>query len=451
MDPMKLLSASLLALFLLNCGGSSPAGPQVPVLVVGVDGLEWSVLEPLMAAGRAPNFQRLAERGVAGALRTQTPTFSPVVWTTIATGVDWQEHGILNFAEVVRGERGPEFGRPYTSNCRRVPAIWNIAGDHGRDVLSVGWWVSWPAEPVENGRIVASYAAQVQGGILWKAGVWRDGLPELTFPDSLQEQLRPLLEAGEPDGPLRTEYEEIFGVLPDEPEWMFAGDRDRLFRVSYHGDRTHQRIMRHLLEEEVADLNLVYFGLPDVAGHFFWRYHEPGAFGYQEPAEHVERLRGRLSKSYQVVDDWLGELLAAVPEDAHVLVLSDHGLHAANVEDRAAIQSGAHEDAPDGVLFLSGPGVERRGLLPPPDRRVADVLSITPTLLDLLGLPQAADLPGAPLRELMTEEWRASHPPAERRSYRRGFRRASEPRVPAENVNEEFLRGLRELGYLGGS
>ena len=431
------------------CSDSASSYDGPPVLVIGVDGLEWSVLEPLMEAGRAPHLKALAERGVGGSLQTQIPTFSPVVWTTIATGMNWQDHGIRHFLQPVRGADGrPAYGKPYTSNTRAVPAIWNMAGDGGRDVLSVAWWVSWPAEQVPGARIVASYAAQVQANILWKAGVWVEGLPELTWPESLQDDLLPLLQEGAPNGPLRAEYESVFGTIPEHADWEFPRKRDQLFRVTYHGDRTHQRMMKQLLREEVADLNLVYFGLADVAGHFFWRYHEREAFQYPIPQDHVARLRDRINQAYQVVDGWIGEILAEVPEDTIVLVVSDHGMHAFNVADPDNVQSGAHEDAPDGVFILAGPGVEPRGLLPAKDRRIAGVLQVAPTVLDWLGLCVARDMPGRPLRHLMTPEWRAEHPGCEVPSYREGFRAPTPPREPGEGVNRHFVDGLQELGYV---
>jgi len=228
---------ALLGLWIgLLCGGCG-AEDRPPILVVGIDGLEWSVLEPLMQAGGAPHFRTLVERGVAGSLGTQIPTVSPILWTTIATGMERREHGIRDFGEPIRNERGDlTRGRPYTSNSRRVPAIWNIAANHDRSVLAVAWWVSWPAEPVPGGRIVASYSAQVQGKVLWKPGVWQTGLPELTWPATLQDEIRPIIEQGEPSGPLRAEFESHFGSdLPDGPGWTFPRARDQLFHLAYHG------------------------------------------------------------------------------------------------------------------------------------------------------------------------------------------------------------------------
>ncbi|RMH04329.1 MAG: hypothetical protein D6702_03385 [Planctomycetota bacterium] len=448
-----LLLPLLLAALLLPAGCGGPAWDGPPILVFGMDGLEWSVLEPLMAAGRAPNFARLVERGVGGSLQTMIPTFSPVVWTTIATGAPPEEHGILNFG--VWDPVKKEMGKPYTSNCRAVPAIWNLADDLGRSVLSVAWWVSWPAEAVEHGRIVASYAAQVQGRLLWKSGVWERGLPEHTWPPELREQILPALADGRDGGPLTEQFIARFGRIRPGPALKFRRHLAGLFHVAFRGDATHVRIMREQLERQVADLNLVYIGLPDVAGHFYWRYREPERFLHKPDPALVAELGGHIDRAYEQADAWLGEVLAAVPEETIVLVLSDHGMHAFNTEtpeslEQGGLQSGGHEDAPDGVLIAAGPGVRRRGLLPAGERRLGGVLDVAPTLCDLLGIELPAAARGASLRRvLMTDEWCAAHPEPGRRDYRRGFRPPTPPREPYAGASQDFLEDLvKGLGYI---
>lgn len=456
-------------------GGKSASsfdGP--PVIVVGMDGLEWDVMTPLLDAGRLPHFQSVIERGVAGGLATFQPTFSPVVWTSIATGVARETHGILNFSEEAAGRLKPN-GLPYTSNSRKVPAVWNIASDHERDVLAVGWWVSWPAEEVD-GRIIASYAAQAQGKVFWKAGVWEEGIPEMTFPPELINDAMPALQDGAPDGPLRAIYDEKFGVIPGQPRtsanapadpWEFPRLRDSFFRIGYHGDATHLKLFKQQMQLGVADLNMVYFGLPDVAGHFWWRYYEPDQFEYLIPEEHLGLLQQRIDFAYEVADQWLGEILEVAPENARILIVSDHGMHAANRRNPQHPQSGAHEDAPPGVFIAAGPGIERRGLLPEVEwrfpvqmgprrfdnvldapERIASVYDITPTILHWLGLPAAEDMLGEPLVQLSTADAKLSTalPPVP--SYASGFRAATPPRVPQDGMNEDFQESFLEaLGY----
>ena len=455
------LPALLGALFLpAGCGGPEWDGP--PVLVIGVDGLEWAVLEPLMEQGRAPNFSRLVERGVGGSLETMVPTLSPVLWSTLATGVPPQQHGILNFAASMKGKVENDAGElvdgmvqmPYTSNSRAVPAVWNMAGENGRSVLNVAWWVTWPAEEVPHSRIVASYAAQVQGRLLWKSGVWEKGLPEHTWPRELRQEILPALAGGADGGPLSAAFVRTFGKVRPGPARDFRSHMAGLFHVAFRGDGTHVRIMREQLRREVADLNMVYVGLPDVAGHYYWRYREPDRFRFRADERIVGELQGHIDKVYQQADAWLGELLAEVPEETIVLVLSDHGMHAFNTETpediaQGGLQSGGHEDGPDGVFIVAGPGVERRGLLPAAERLVANVFDVTPTLLHWLGLDLPDSARGVALRGLMTAEWRAGHPEPGRKDYDAGFRARTDPREPYIGASEDFMTDLVEgLGYI---
>ncbi len=93
----------------LSCSpGEQPEGGSSthPVLLLGVDGMEWNVLLPLIREGRMPNFAEVMARGTFGELETFSPTISTVIWTTIATGKVHQKHGIHHFAKRTGGELG---------------------------------------------------------------------------------------------------------------------------------------------------------------------------------------------------------------------------------------------------------------------------------------------------------------------------------------------------------
>jgi len=435
-----------LILPIASCGGGGDAEQRAPVVVLALDGVEWSILRPLMEAGRAPNLRALAERGIAGELETDLPTYSPLLWTSVATGMRPKTHGVRHFAEVnAAGMMKPD-GLPYTSNTRKVPAIWNVCAERERSVLSVGWWVSWPAEIVPGGRIVASYAAQAQGQILWKAGVWTDGLDKLTFPPGLQDEIAPLLREGGPDGPLRAEFDSAFASVPVGKSWEIENMLQNKLRFAFHGDRTHERIFVQQLERRVADLNLLYVGLPDVAGHFFWRYQEPDAYDYRIPLAKLDLLSDRVNALYEKTDERVGEIVSKLPEDAIVIVASDHGMHAAFTDDPDSYPSGGHEDGPPGVLIAAGPGIAPRGLGPELER-VGGIYDLFPTMLMMLDLPVPDDAVGEPRTDWMTPEWLAAHPLSSVKTYAEGFREATPPIQPEGNANETFLEGMRALGY----
>src|SRR5438093_12370234 len=113
----------------LRTGLSSRGDDPPPIALVGLDGADWNIIDPLVKAGRMPHLAALMAKGVRCRLLTISPTLSPVIWTSMATGVKPERHGILDFTAINK-ETGEAI--PVTSNLRRVPALWNRFSDARR-------------------------------------------------------------------------------------------------------------------------------------------------------------------------------------------------------------------------------------------------------------------------------------------------------------------------------
>jgi hypothetical protein len=85
--------------------------------VVGVDGADWAVIEELWRQERLPVLRGLARDGSRAVLKTSWAS-SPVIWSTVATGVLPSVHGISGFVDAT--DRGDV---PVSSTMRRVPAM----------------------------------------------------------------------------------------------------------------------------------------------------------------------------------------------------------------------------------------------------------------------------------------------------------------------------------------
>ncbi len=267
------------------CGRDEPVEPpHHPVILVGVDGGEWAVIEWLWSEGRLPNLRRLAEGGVAGPLHTFHYA-SPVIWTTVATGVAPRIHGIGDFVVATAGG-----DRPVSSTLRRAPALWNMASACGRRVGVAGWWASWPAEEV-NGVVVSDRAPH--------------DVPDRVFPPDL---LPPYLEIQQK-----------------------ALASDEAAAVVYAPDVV---MARCAVEMAAADFDLVmlYFRGVDLASHFHWRDFEPEGFP-PATAEEVAAGRAQIAAEYELVDRTVGELLDSSGGRADLLVVSDHGFEAMPTEE----------------------------------------------------------------------------------------------------------------------
>jgi hypothetical protein len=75
----------LLLVFSLVLPGCDRA-PRDEVWIIGLDGADWEILDPMIERGELPNLAKLREDGAYGRLRSEEPMLSPMLWTSIATG-----------------------------------------------------------------------------------------------------------------------------------------------------------------------------------------------------------------------------------------------------------------------------------------------------------------------------------------------------------------------------
>ena len=425
---------------------SSEWGPiAAPILVIGVDGMEWDLAVELLAAGRMPHLAGLMERGAYGYLETLEPTFSPIIWTTIATGRSKEEHGIVDFIQT-DADGGQ---RLLTNSDRKVKALWNIASDFGRRVCTVGWWVTYPVEAI-NGVMVAQTNTLDDDRKMWKGELVR-GKPGQVYPPERQNEVMDLLS--EVDAQMNQITRAIFGRFPHP-----FTQRDRVIwkrtRWALRADATYYRIAGELVKERPAfDLMMFYIGGTDVVGHRFWDFMKPELYEHKPTAEQIENLGDVVPDYYEYTDKIIGELVAGMPPETTVIVLSDHGMKPFHDEGRRF--SAHHYDAPPGMLVAAGPYIRKQSEKAPGALTVADipklgdVLDITPTVLTLMRIPLGLDMGGHVLAEMITTTFDAARQPAAIATHDSEEFRNSRPQPPLDDESER-LNQLKTLGYVGG-
>ncbi len=257
------------------------------VVVVGLDGLTFRVLSPLVRGGRMPTFQRLMAEGAWGTLLTYGTASSPQIWTTLATGKRVRDHGIDDFVRPASDYRAV----PLRSSDRKCLAIWNILSEAGLRVAIVNWMMTAPPEEV-NGYVVSRLDFDEKNS---------------TFPPWLRDEIEPLLIRAAPQ------------AQPDEASLL--EDVARSFAVA-----------RHLRGKEPVSLLALYTGAPDQAQHYFWRYYQPDAFDPRTwPTDVPLASPGAsvITEVYERVEREMAELVGSLPEDTLLVVVSDHGQLAA--------------------------------------------------------------------------------------------------------------------------
>ncbi len=412
-----------------------PPGDRAPVIWIGLDGLDWELLDRLSAAGKMPNWKRLAGEGYTATLRSFHPLLSPILWTTAATGATPDVHRVLDFQEV-----DPSTGRkvPISGDSRAVPAVWNLASAAGRKVGVVGWWATHPAEEV-NGFFVSDRVSP----ILFE-GLSRSGA---AFPSSLEAGLDQV--AGR-DGRVQQEdlapYLDMGSAEIAQAVSSGAGMESPVVALSriLAATRVTQRIARDLYDRNLPELTAVYYAGTDEVGHIFAPFTPPRMDCAAVSDADAARFSRVVETYYEAIDRILGQWMRRAEEDGAVLLVhSDHGFKW-GADRPCGLASGSWSTAAfwhrqEGVLAAWGSGV-RRGQ----GRGGATLFDVAPTVLALLEVPAGSRMAGKPITAAFD---RLPAPPK-----RRAFADVAVRRVAAVSMSSaesvEYAKKLLALGYL---
>jgi predicted AlkP superfamily phosphohydrolase/phosphomutase len=274
---------------------------RTDVLVLGLDGASWDVMDPLMRAGRLPHLAAWRAQGVAARLASCVPPMSFPAWSSFATGLGPGRHGLFDFTQKMPGA----YRLRFTNASDRIGAsLFARASRAGRRVLALGMPASYPPEPVA-GLLVAGFDAPVSTG---------------THERSASD---PALYRA---------------VAARTGAWM----RPDLDEAAL-GEGWHERAVAFLLEriarkrdfalEALAQLRAgggarpalacIIFSESDTVAHHYWRDHDADSPRHDRNASATRR--GAVTAVYEALDAACGELRASFGADALCAVVSDHG------------------------------------------------------------------------------------------------------------------------------
>ncbi len=372
--------------------------------------------------------RRLIERGVCGNLRTLDPMLSPMLWMSIATGKRAYDHGVLGFTEVE-----PLSGRvqPVTAASRRCRAVWDILAAQGLKCHVLGWFASHGGQIPGGGMVSNAFTAPTAG----PGQPWPPAPSGTIWPEQNADALNAL----------RVSPEDLDGdtvglFIPRWNEIDVAKDR-RVNRLRVHLAEafTIQAAACWTLENTEWDFTAVYFRAIDELAHHFMPFHPPQVDGV--PAREFELYREVMNAAYRVHDLMLARLIALAPPDTHVVLVSDHGFHCDHLRPKfiPKVPAGItvwHRE--HGIFAGAGPQFARDRLL-----HGASLLDVTPTLLQLYGLPVGADMEG----KVLLDAFAKPQPPTSVPTWEDG---AAPPlaSVMSEQDSRALLEQFEALGYL---
>ena len=271
--------------------------PNRRVLVIGLDGATFNLIDPWVADGDLPELARLMNAGSHGELRSTFPPLTPPAWSSFMTGKNPGKHGIFAFRHPAAA--GYASGKLITANSLQARTLWQIVGDGGLQVGAINVPPSYPVRPV-NGFMVACMFTP-------------PGERTLTYPPEIQATLGDDYEITvSPPGQLRT----------TDPDY---GERclEYLDRIRRLAQRRFE-LTRRLMEERPWDLLSVVFYEPDRIQHFFWSHlTTTGPIGADQNL--VAELRREARSIFHQLDEAIGQLVRAAGPETITLIVSDHG------------------------------------------------------------------------------------------------------------------------------
>jgi predicted AlkP superfamily phosphohydrolase/phosphomutase len=125
------------------------------LLILGLDGATWSVLDPMRRRGLMPNLDALLARSAHGTLHSTVPPVTTAAWTTMMTGCDPIRHGIFDHRYYDPAARQMKVNH---SGRRRVPTLWHLLSEAGHSVVSLNLPGTYPP-PKVRGVIVSGMDA----------------------------------------------------------------------------------------------------------------------------------------------------------------------------------------------------------------------------------------------------------------------------------------------------
>ena len=342
--------------------------------LLGMEGLSFDFIIPLLGEGKLPNFLLLVEQGSWGRLAGFTPNDLYVLSASLDTGKLPSKHRQLS----PFGYRLKNFREQMDVVPRYI--FFNQLTRTGLLKLSPA---EPPVRPVDIWRIFADCGLTILK-------------PDLPAPG----------QKSEPSQKAETAFGLLFKNFQPESSPIFAPARRSFFEDFRQEDEAYQE----RLQAQPHVFSLMLTGLNTVESHFY-QYSFPDLYSGVDSDE-AAKFGPVIEKYYQFYDQVIGRYLASLKEDETLIIYSPHGIEPLPFLKRllgwvsgSTGVSADHEQAPEGVIFFYGKNIARAKNI-----EGMRVIDLAPTLLYSLGLPIGRDMDGIVRSQVFVKEFTAENP-----------------------------------------
>jgi predicted AlkP superfamily phosphohydrolase/phosphomutase len=258
------------------------------VLVIGLDGATFDIIDSLIKMGKLPYLNSLIKNGSKAPLKSTIMSNSFPAWVSCTTGVNPGKHSI--FWSLIRRDNNSYPLRLMNSFDIKTKNLWQLLGNQGYKVGVVNVPTEYPPIKVNGFLICGALTPSNES--------------DFTYPRELKN--------------------EIFSVVPDykcEIDYAHMSLKV-LARQIFRSIEKREKLILYLLENKAWDLFFVVFTETDLAQHKFW-----AGIDTKHPKNYqFKRKLGTLVYDvYERLDKTIGKIIEKISEETIIFIISDHG------------------------------------------------------------------------------------------------------------------------------
>ncbi|MCF7803272.1 MAG: alkaline phosphatase family protein [Candidatus Marinimicrobia bacterium] len=253
--------------------------PDPEFLVIGLDGLPYSLLADLCQSGVTPNLNRLIQAGHSASINSSIPDVSSTAWASFMTGTNPGTHGVYGFFEARSDNYSLHF---LDSNDIKAPTLWERLSDSRKKSLVINVPQTYPAREVD--------------GVLISGFVTPD-LQKAVWPKSLLPALKDL------------------DYSVDVDAWLAREDMDKFMEDLFRVLERRVETIHYLWDRESWDIIMAVFTGTDRLQHYLW----------DAVVDEGHQYHAQVMEFYHILDGAVGTLTDKAGEDTGIIILSDHG------------------------------------------------------------------------------------------------------------------------------
>ncbi len=378
--------------FRLHAQEVSKARPKV--FVLGVNGMEWDILRPLLLRGELPNLAKVIENGAHGKLRTTSAPNCPRVYSTIFTSTNPDEHGVTGF--LVGGITA-------NTNMLKEEPIWSILSKSGVTVGMANVPATFPVMPVNGYQIsgMLTRGKNCEDGVLCAPKLSEVMGGEAVYPASMKAELLQNVGDFYIDCERMPAAEDLRGHETEViNQWLGKVQTIR---------EQQTKLFDYLLTNHPKDFTFMGQSCEDRTGHWLYPI-APHNVGYDAKLQYVRP--DAFPSQYIAFDKVLGSILKHIDDNTYLFIISDHGIkplrefensdpHAHMDHEKTTPVIAKHDfadgDDVPGSIVAMGPGIKKGLRLMGFEVSVWDV---APTILHIYGIEQPKQMRGRVITEL---------------------------------------------------